>query len=176
MKGSYPKLYVDKDLTPSIHVLFKRKEDNFLDFLIVGFHKTAEPSLMVKQRIPSQELTHVGEVVDPILRLLGNLSFDCLILEVKKSEGIGVSKRTIPSLSQLTTKRWSVAVADKRRRCFFANLESSEIRELKDLQTHRSCESNLTGSLHRISIRTSNGRVGCFCCCLLLVVVVSSVI
>jgi hypothetical protein len=46
------------------------------------------------------------------------------------------------------------------RRCFMANLRSEEISEFHDLQRHLSFMSNLTGSLHRISIISSNGRVG----------------
>jgi len=34
------------------------------------------------------------------------------------------------------------------------------IRELKDLERHRSCKSNLMGSLHRISAARSNGSGG----------------
>jgi hypothetical protein len=44
-------------------------------------------------------------------------------------------------------------------RCFLANL-GSEIRVLKDLLRHRSCERCLTGSLHRISSTRSIGREG----------------
>lgn len=39
-----------------------------------------------------------------------------------------------------------------------ANL-GSEIREFQDLQTHLSCRRNFTGSLYRISVTRSNGRV-----------------
>jgi hypothetical protein len=46
------------------------------------------------------------------------------------------------------------------RRCFLANLRSEEISEFHDLQRHLSFMSNLTGSLHKISIISSNGRVG----------------
>jgi hypothetical protein len=49
-------------------------------------------------------------------------------------------------------------VVDKRR-WFFANLGSEEIREFKDLQRHRSCMSNFAGSLDRISATISKGRV-----------------
>lgn len=52
--------------------------------------------------------------------------------------------------------RWRVV---DPRRCFLANL-GSEMREFQDLQTQRSCKSDLTGSLHRISTTSSNGRVG----------------
>jgi hypothetical protein len=42
------------------------------------------------------------------------------------------------------------------KRCFFANLGSSEIREFQDLHMQRSCMSILTGNLHRISSSTSS--------------------
>jgi len=53
-------------------------------------------------------------------------------------------------------RRWRVG--DKRR-CFFANL-GSEIKELNDLQRHRSWRRSFTGSLQRISATRSNGSVG----------------
>lgn len=46
-----------------------------------------------------------------------------------------------------------------RRRCFFTKM-GSEIRVLRDLLWHRSCTRSFTGSLHRISATSSNGRSG----------------
>jgi len=46
------------------------------------------------------------------------------------------------------------------RRCFLANLRSEEISEFQGLQTHLSVIRKLTGSLHRISVISSNGRLG----------------
>lgn len=62
-----------------------------------------------------------------------------------------------PKLSLDSRIRWW-RVVDKRR-CFLANL-GSVIRELKDLERHRSCKSNLMGSLHRISATRSIGSGG----------------
>lgn len=78
--------------------------------------------------------------------------------EVEKGKGIGESYIT-------NCCWWSIVVSIRWRRlvdirrCFFANL-GSEIKKFKNLQRHRSCTSNFTGSLHRISGKRSKGRVG----------------
>jgi hypothetical protein len=51
-------------------------------------------------------------------------------------------------------------VDDMQRRCFVANLRSAEISEFQGLQTHLNSMRDFTGSLHRISVMRSNGRVG----------------
>lgn len=51
---------------------------------------------------------------------------------------------------------WGVFVAE---RCFFANW-GSEIRVFQDLHTRLSRRRNFTGSLERISMMSSKGRVG----------------
>lgn len=53
---------------------------------------------------------------------------------------------------------WTRVVVETRR-CLLANLRS-EIREFHDLQTHRNCKRNFTGSLLRIFGMRSKGRVG----------------
>jgi hypothetical protein len=79
-------------------------------------------------------------------------------LEIEKTEWIGKSYiKNLSGLFQEHIMRWRCLV-DKRR-CFFANL-GSDIRESRDSLRQRSCMSNLTGSLQKISATRSNGRVG----------------
>jgi hypothetical protein len=57
--------------------------------------------------------------------------------------------------SYLTMRWWCFKIFDMRR-CFFANLGLSEIRDFQDLHMQRSRRRIFTGNLHMISSSTSS--------------------
>jgi hypothetical protein len=101
-------------------------------------------------------------------KISGKLSLVFLTTEVDlalKIEVIWQSFRIkLHKVLEVLTMRWWLlccSVFDMWR-CLFANL-GSEIRVFHDLQMHRSCKSNLTGSLQRILEWYQKGTVGSKC-------------